>query len=200
MTDSNNLKQIGLAMHNQNDFMGKMSGPYATDNMGKVNTGLSWRVGILPFVEQDNIYKQYRLDEPWDSTNNKRLSNTAIKVFTSPYDEEKTSVRTPYRVFYGGGALFEEDGKGVSIWTISDGTSNTIMVVETVEQVQWAEPRDLKYSANTPLPKLGHPKLSGGSNVLMCDGSVRFIRDTVSDRTMRQLITKADGEAIRDDW
>jgi prepilin-type processing-associated H-X9-DG protein len=200
MKDSNNMKQIGLALHNQNDSNGRMYGPYAMNDRGSVNTGLSWRVGLLPYIEQDNLYRRMDMSEAWDSPKNRSITNTPIKTFTSPYDEEQASVKTPYRVFYGGGALFEEDGKPISLWTIADGTSNTIMVVHAMDRVQWAEPRDFKYSDKTPLPKLGHEKVSGGSNVLMCDGSVRFIRDTISERTMRNAITKADGNMMGADW
>ncbi len=65
------------------------------------------------------------------------------------------STQTPYRVFYGGGALFDEDGGPVRLWGITDGTSNTIMAVHAAEQVPWAEPRELKYSPDAPLPKFG---------------------------------------------
>src|SRR5690242_10209850 len=67
---SNNLKQLVLAFHNYNDAYGKLP----TNVLSKDNKPiLSWRVQILPFIEQDNLYKQFKLDEPWDSENNKQL-------------------------------------------------------------------------------------------------------------------------------
>ena len=200
MSDANNMKQVGLAFHNHasaNQDM--MTAPYARDDFGKVQTGLSWRVGLLPYVEQENVYRKFDLSQPWDSAKNRSASNTPIKTYTSPYDGAEPSVSTPYRVFYGGGALFEEDGAPVSIRTITDGTSNTILLVHAAEQVPWAEPRDLRYDPNGPLPKFGYPGQSG-FNVLMADGSVKFITDKVSERTLRRAITKADGADLGADW
>jgi hypothetical protein len=206
--DTNNLKQIGVAMHNQHSAMNRISAPYATDNFGKQNKDLSWRVGILPYIEQDNLYKQYRLDEAWDSPANRKLSDTAIATYTTPLDEVRASTKTPYRVFvsparqFDGGAraMFTDDGQPVSITSITDGTSNTIMVAHAFEQVPWAEPRELKYDSKGPLPKLGHPNAPGGFTVLMADGSVRFIRNDVSERTLRAAITKDGGEVLGGDW
>ena len=201
MSDSNNMKQIGVGLHNQaSTNRDLMSAPYATDEFGKVRTGLSWRVGLLPYVEQDGLYRKFDLTQPWDSAKNRPLSNTPIKTFTAPYDGKEPSVNTPYRVFYGGGAMFEEDGKPVSIANIPDGTSNTIMMVHATETVPWAEPRELRYDPNGPLPKLGHSSQSSGFNVLLADGSVRFITDKVSERTLRNAITKADGAELGADW
>jgi hypothetical protein len=199
MADQNNMKQIGIAFHNQGDWNG-MAGPYALDRMGKPNTGLSWRVGLLPYIEQDTLYKQFDLTVPWDGAKNKRLSANIIKVYSTPFNEAP-SADTPYRVFYGGGAMFNEDGKPVSIVNITDGTSNTIMAVHAWEQVPWAAPREFKYDPNGPLPKLGHPEMRGGANVLVADGSIRFLRDGTSERTLRALITRGGGETVAsEDW
>ena len=62
---ANNLKQIGLAMHNFHDSYGGFPAAYSTDKNGKPL--LSWRVHILPFVEGQALYRQFKLDEPWDS-------------------------------------------------------------------------------------------------------------------------------------
>jgi len=198
MKEANNMKQIGLALHNQEMTMMRMSAPYAQDLGGQVNTDLSWRVGILPYIEQGNLYNSFDLKQPWDSPKNKSLSNTIVKTYVSPYDSP--SVNTPYRVFYGGGAMFEEDGKPILLMSITDGTSNTIMMVQAWDQVPWAQPKDLKYDPKGPLPKLGHPELSGGFQVLMADGSVRFISKNVSEKTLRAAITKNGGETLGSDW
>lgn len=199
MKDSNNMKQIGLAFHADHDVNFGMSGPYARGNMGAPNTGLSFRVGLLPYVEQNALHKQFDMSQSWNSPKNQSASNTKLAVFTAPGGDELASTNTPYRVFYGGGALFNEDGKPVRLTDISDGTSNTIMMVHATDQVPWAEPREFKYSDKMPLPKLGPPNGKGG-NVLMADGSVRFLPNTVSERTLRLAITRADGMPLPLDW
>ena len=198
--DGNNLKQIGLAFHDQESINGRMTGPYARYNRGQVNSGLSWRVVLLPYVE-DNLYRQFDLSQAWDSPRNRPHSNTAIRTFTSPYGGELASTQTPYRVFYGGGALFDEDGKAVRLRDITDGTSNTIMAVHAAEQLPWAEPRELRYDPNpkAPLPQLWAKDMPG-TQVVMADGSVRFVKKTVSEPTLRAAITRNGGEVLGKDW
>ena len=201
MSDQNNMKQVGVGFHSQASANAdRMTGPYARDDFGKVQTGLSWRVSMLPYVEQNSLYRTFDLSQPWDSARNRSASNTAIKTYTAPFDGKEPSVNTPYRVFYGGGALFEADGSPVSLRDIPDGSASTILLVHAAEQVPWAAPRDLQYDPNGPLPKLGHPEQSGGFNVLMADGSVKFITDKVSDKTMRALITRAGNDTPGTDW
>ncbi len=197
--DQNNMKQIGLAFHNQHDTQGQMAGPYARSPQGAVNRELSFRVGLLPFIEQGNLAVQFDMTQGWNSPRNRPHSNTPIATFTSPYGEERASTQTPYRVFYGGGALFNEDGKPISLMAITDGTSNTILTVHAAEQVAWAEPREFLYSPTTPLPNLW-PKERPITHVLMADGSVRMLRKTVSERTLRSAITRAEGEMMGADW
>lgn len=196
MTDQNNLKQLGLAFHSQGDMNAGMAGPYAVDSRGTVNRELSFRAGLLPFIEQDTVYRQLDVTQAWNSPRNKSATGAIIKTFNAPGDEPSTN--TPYRVFYGGGAVFEEDGKPVSLVRITDGTSNTILMVHATEQVPWAEPREFRYSDTAPLPKLGAPGAKG-ANVVFADGSVRFISNSVPERTLRLMITKADGQRIPDD-
>jgi len=200
--DQNNMKRLAIGVHNQADAHGnRLSGPYALDEFGTVQPGLSWRVGLLPYIEQAHVYSRFDLSQPWDSAKNRPASNTMIKAFITPFSgPEAPEVNTPYRVFYGGGALFEADGTPVDIKRVSDGLSNTILMVHATEQVPWAAPREFPYSANAPLPKLGHPALPGGFNVGMADGSVRFVSDKVSERTLRGAITKADGLVLGADW
>ena len=88
----NNLKQIGLALHNYHDIYGVLPAAAIVDKKGKPL--LSWRVAILPYVEQDNLYKQFRLDEPWDSPHNLALAKMRVKVYELPYVEEKPGETT----------------------------------------------------------------------------------------------------------
>lgn len=196
--DTNNLKQIGLALHNYHDANGHFAAPFARTPGGNVNTQLSFRVGLLPYLEQNALHQQFDLSQPWNGPKNQAASSTKLAVFTAPHLGEP-SASTPYRVFYGGGALFNEDGAPVSITAVTDGTSNTIMMVHAAEHVPWAEPRELKYSDQTPLPKLGPPD-GYGATILMADGSVRPLNPNVSERTLRLAIKRADGAPLPADW
>ena len=104
---------------------------------------------------------------------------------------------TTYRVFVGKGAFFEKD-QGTAIANITDGTSNTLMVVEATEAVPWTRPdSDLPFDpdAKPSLCGAGSPH-PGGFNAAMADGSVRFIKNTIAVQVFKALITRAGGEVI----
>ncbi|HEU5116130.1 MAG TPA: DUF1559 domain-containing protein, partial [Isosphaeraceae bacterium] len=193
---TNNLKQIGLAMHNYHDVHGEFPSDIC-DAEGKPL--LSWRVRILPFLEQQALYNQFHLDEPWDSDHNKKLiEQYQIAVYTAPTSNPAPAGQTYYQHFVGGGALFEKC-EGVKLQEITDGTSNTIMCVEAGTAVPWSRPADPPYDPEKPLPKLGGPGYSGGFNALFADGSVHFLKNTIAEETLRALITRAGGEVVSAD-
>ena len=189
---SNNLRQIGLAMHNFREDKGKPARAIY-DKQGKPL--LSWRVAILPYLEENELYKQFHLDEPWDSEHNRKLSEKMPAVFRSPNQTSEVGT-TIYLVPDGEGALF--GGKeGVKFAQITDGTSNTIMAVEADadQAVVWTRPDDLKYDAKNPLKGLGHLR-PGNFKALMCDGSVHAIDIQIAPRVLRALFCYAGGETV----
>ncbi len=190
----NNHKQIGLAMHNYASVNGAFPGPAIT---GKQGTALlSWRVAILPYIEQQGLYNKFKLDEPWDSPHNKTLLKEMPSLYVCPSRAAGEPFTTSYQVFTGKGALFE-DGNSAKIADVTDGTSNTIMVVEAREAVPWTKPVDLPFDPAAAPSFFGaastHP---GGFNTLFADGSVRFITTSLSLQTFRALITRAGGEVV----
>jgi prepilin-type processing-associated H-X9-DG protein len=199
----NNLKQIGLALHNFHSS----NGQFPADIRSKAGKPLlSWRVQILPFLEQAEVFNALRLDEPWDSPHNKPLLERMPATFAVPGSPAEPGM-TFYRGFKGAGTIFDPNvPKGVGIQTITDGTSNTIAVVEAKEAVPWTKPEDDLPFGGDPKPEgmealrsaLGS-HFSGGFNALFCDGSVRFIRTTVSLQVLRALITRNGGEVISSD-
>ncbi len=197
MSSANNLKQIGLAIHNYHDTHGHMPQDIV-DKDGKPI--LSWRVAILPYIEQDNVYKQFKLDEPWDSANNKPLSQLIIKTFVSPnatLPAKSEWGMTHYRGIAGPGAAFEPKAK-ITLVSYTDGTSNTVMVIETDEAVPWAKPGDFPFDPKKPLPKIVP---AGGQKVfqaLFADGSVRAMKPDLAEKTLKALFTRAGGEVIED--
>ena len=188
---SNNLKQITLAMFNYESAMGTYPPAAICDKNGKPL--LSWRVAMLPYLEQGALYNQFKLDEPWDSDNNKKLIDKMPAVYLHPNAKPEAG-QTNYRAFVGGGAALDLK-KGVRIVDFTDGTSNTILVAESAETVTWTKPEDFTYDPKKPLPKLGGLS-NGGFSAAFADGSVRFLRETIKETTLRGLITRAGGEVL----
>jgi hypothetical protein len=195
-----NLKQIGFALHAYHDANGALPGGFA-DKTGK--PGLSWRVAILPYIEQNNLYQQFKFDEPWDSEANKKLIPMMPKVYAPPRTD--TNGYTFYRGFTGTGTWLPQQQAvrpgqaihGVRITDFTDGTSNTIMVAEAYDPVIWTKPDELVFAPNS-LPKLGGV-FSSGFTALMADGSVKFFRGTISPKTLANLIQINDGNIVNVD-
>ncbi|HVS35906.1 MAG TPA: DUF1559 domain-containing protein [Gemmataceae bacterium] len=194
MQSINNLKQIALAMFNYESTFNHFPAQAICDKNGKPL--LSWRVAVLPYIEQDQLYKQFHLDEPWDSENNKKLLEQMPKTFASPAQsaESLKNHETPYQGFVGKGAFFEGQD-GIKIADITDGTSNTIMLVETAKTVPWTKPDDIAFDQGKLLPKVGgiFKDIFLGA---MCDGSVRSFSMSIKEDTLRALITRNGGEVV----
>jgi hypothetical protein len=188
------LKVIGLALHNYHDTYKQFPAAAITDKNGKPL--LSWRVAILPFIEENDLYKQFKLDEPWDSKHNKALLKKMPKVFAPAGLKTKPPYSTFYRPFVGNGAAFEPN-RGLRYADIPDGLSNTLMVVEAGQAVPWTKPDELAYDPKKPLPKLGG-MCQDGFHALFGDGAVRFLKKKIDPKTMHLLIMRADGEPIGD--
>ncbi len=190
---ANNLKQLALAMHAYHDVNGHFPPAAVYGKDGKPL--LSWRVLVLPYLENEALYKEFHLDEPWDSDHNKKLLEKMPEVFASPVAEGKKP-ETPYQAFVGKDTVFP-GAKGIKLTDITDGTSNTILFVEAPKSAPWTKPDDLPYDAGKPLPKVGG-LFPNGFNAVFCDGSVRFIVQGVNEKTLRALITPAGGEVVED--
>jgi prepilin-type processing-associated H-X9-DG protein len=193
----NDLKQIALAYHNFHSATNAFPAPAITDKDGKPL--LSWRVAILPYIEQQELYNKFKLDEPWDSPHNKALIKEMPAVYLCPSHKNPEPGTTTYRVFVGDGAMFQA-GQVTPIQSITDGTSNTILVVEAKEAVPWTKPDDLKFDMNAKPSLYGagspHP---GGFNAAFADGAVRFLKNSINVQVWKALITRAGGEVIAAD-
>jgi hypothetical protein len=189
----NNIKQIMLALHNYYDVNGHFPPPVLLGPDGK--TPYSWRVAILPYIEQTALYNQYKLDEPWDSENNKQVLEQMPPVLRHP-SADPNSKETSYLAVVGPETCFgEKNGKGTTFAEILDGTANTIMVVEAKLGVPWTKPQDTEYDAIYPSPELGGVRptdfLAG-----YADGSVRALDISIDAELLRALITRAGGEKV----
>jgi len=178
----NYLKQIGLAIHNYHDTNGEF--PFKQRAPAGLHPGLSWRVAILPFIEEEKLFKEFKLDEPWDSETNKKLIRKMPKLFAPPPGVNAKPGHTFLRMFDGPGTI-SRVSKLIDVW---NGTSNTLTVVEAADTEVWTKPDELDYDTKKPLPKLGG-HFEDGFHILFADGSVRFIKSPVTEKELRAWIT-----------
>ncbi|VTR91901.1 Uncharacterized protein OS=Singulisphaera acidiphila (strain ATCC BAA-1392 / DSM 18658 / VKM B-2454 / MOB10) GN=Sinac_3477 PE=4 SV=1: SBP_bac_10 [Gemmata massiliana] len=196
-SSANNLKQIALAMHNYHDANNAFPPAAVCDKKGKPQ--LSWRVLILPYIEQDALYKEFKLDEPWDSEHNKKLIAKMPKVYAMPGKSKPGDTDTYYRVFVGNGASFDWL-MGTSLVGITDGTSNTFMCATGATAVPWTKPDELEFDPEKDNSKLIGLVVNGKAQVAMCDGSVRTLSKIPAKETLNALITRSGGEVIGNDF
>ena len=188
----NNLKQIGIAFHSYCDDHDGALADDITDKDGRVL--LSWRVLLLPHIGEEKLYKEFKLDEPWDSTHNKKLIAKMPKVY-APVRGKAKEGETFYQRFVGKDAIWNEKGSDYKIGNIPDGTSNTALVVEAGDPVIWTQPTDLPFAEKAPLPKLGG-LFDGEFHLLLCDGSVLRCKKDFDQETMKYVIMPADGNVF----
>ncbi len=193
MSSLNNLKQIALATHNYHDTFNRFPDQGAKAKDGKPL--LSWRVHLLPFMEGSELYDKFHLDEPWDSEHNKKLIDQMPAVYRAP--GSRLTNKTHYLAPLGEGVGFES-GEKIGFASITDGTSNTIMVVEASEEraVIWTKPDDYEIDLENPTKGLTGLR-PGGFQVALFDGSVRFISQNVDAATLKAMFTRAGGEVYK---
>ncbi|OWK36344.1 DUF1559 domain-containing protein [Fimbriiglobus ruber] len=194
----NNEKQIGIAFQACHDTYGRLPNSYFQREADLTlpadsSRRLSWRVGLLPFIESTTIYVKFKQDEPWDGPTNGPLGEVAIDSYCNTGRGAKPpNNQTPYRVFVGGGALFDAEKPGKKFSEITSGLSDTILFVEAEQTVPWTQHNELPFDPDGPLPPLGTP----GREVFltgMADGSVRIVKKSVSPQALKAAITASGG-------
>jgi uncharacterized protein (TIGR03067 family) len=203
----NNLRQIAVAMHLFHDTYKRFPPPVLMSKDGKPL--LSWRVAILPFLEEGALYNQFKLNEPWDSPNNIKLLEKMPKAYAPVRGKTKEPHTTYYQMFVGPDAwpvqhLPGKEGlfSGMSLrmpGSFKNGTSNTIMVVEAGEPVPWSKPADLPFDAKKPLPKLGG-LFKDGFHVVMGDAATLFVPRILDERILRLVINRNSRVPVPSDW
>ena len=194
MVNANNLKQIGLAFHNFYSAYNRLPPQALSNSDGKKL--LSWRVMILPFIDQVELYQQFHLDEPWDSEHNIKLVDKMPAVFGTPAKGQKPGT-TRYVAPLSANSIFGKPGKANGFADITDGTSNTIFVVEALpgNAVVWTKPEDLVIDSKEPMKGIIDDTLEY-SRAVFADGSVHQLKRTLKPSTLLKLIGMNDGEVI----
>ena len=197
---NNNLKQIGLDMQTYADIHKSFPPAYVADENGRPMH--SWRVLILPYMEQKALYDRYDFSEPWDGPNNSQLASLMPAPYQCPSNPASgpASTTTSYAAITGPGTMFDADIPS-GFATIRDGTSNTLMVVEATNAgIHWMEPRDLDvnqmtFRVNGSPADISSPH-PGGALAVFADGHTSFLQNTITAQILRALITKSGGEPI----
>ena len=215
----NNLKQIGLAMHNFISVHGKLPPAVIFGPDGK--PWHSWRVLLLPYLERVDLYNAYDFSQPWDSPKNKALLEKMPDVYRDPIHGDNKEPYAQYAVFVGPGSVFRPEGakqidaktpplagSSIGLQHITDGTSNTVIVssVEPARKIPWTKPEDIDvgpaFKGFGPPGGIAAPytyRGPGGGKAapfLFCDGSVRTISTSINPKVLAALLTCAAGEVI----
>lgn len=192
LTSVGHLKQLGLALHNYHDVFGTFPPPYIPDENGQPKH--SWRVLILPYIEEQGLYDRYDFDEPWDGPNNILLIHERPMIFGNPGLSDEDATTTTYQAIAGPGTCFDPTGPAISMSQVTDGLANTLLLVENFgAPVVWTEPDD-----TSPEDFLAGEGLAGApfqdmAVALMTDTSYHGIQK--SDlKALRRATTRAAGD------
>jgi hypothetical protein len=194
----NNLKQLALGMHNYHSAFNALPTYAELKTTGKTS-GLSWRVHILPFIEHADLYREFKLDEPWDSPYNLPLLERMPQVFKPVIPVGSTESVKPFHTTYvapiGEKTVFGQD-KPVDFQHITDGTSNTIAFVEVKPEhaIPWTSPEECRYDAEDPAGQLR--SINGRVSTAFMDGSVRGIRDDEPASVWNALLSINGSEMV----
>jgi hypothetical protein len=204
---SNNLKQIALALQNYHEAYGCFPPAYIADSRGKPVQ--SWRVLILPFIEEATLYNAYNFAEPWDGPHNSQLARLKPNLFSCPNSRDYwgQSCQANYLAISGPGTAFP-GGRPASLRDVRDATSQTIMVAESANTgIHWMEPRDLDVGAmsfvinDSSRPSISSPD-PRSPHVILVDraGWVLPLPRSVTPETVRAMTTISGGEPLSLDW
>jgi hypothetical protein len=209
ITSINNLKQIGLAMHSFHDVQRKLPN-HAILHPKTGQPLLSWRVAILPYINEGALYNQIHRDEPWDSAHNRQFWNRMPIVYQLP--GKPNDGRTYYQVFRSMPGSLDSafpqrlppkqpfgEGGPMNLAGMTDGTSNTILTVESAISANWMQPDDIIFQSGPggfPVGRLGNHWGDNSFLAGMGDGTVRRFQRAIAPTDLQALITARGGEVI----
>jgi prepilin-type processing-associated H-X9-DG protein len=203
---ADNLRRIAEAMSLYEQANGCFPPAYLADKHGKPMH--SWRVLLLPYLDEQDLADRYNFNEPWNSANNRAVTDVTLGLFQCPSQPGVVGPVTNYMMVVGSHTI-SNGREPRRIAQITDGLGNTIMLVEVADSTTpWAEPEDLHFDklhftingrTRRELPEISshHPH---GANVAFCDGSVRLLKDSTSPHLVKALLTVDGGEAVPEEY
>ena len=191
---------MALAVANYESTYGSLPPAYVLGPDGR--PWHSWRVLILPFLEQSSIYERYRFDEPWDGPRNRELASLMPNIYKFSYYEKPGNVTTNYLAVVGAQTAWP-GATPRKLTEIRDGTANTILVIENFGAgVHWMEPRDaefdrMSFALDNPL---GLSSWLSPPAIVTVEGYVRKTPRDMKPETLRALLTSDGGEPVDGAW
>jgi hypothetical protein len=200
------LKMLGLGMHNYYGQHGRF--PPATLGGANGNALLSWRVSLLPYIEQRALHQRFKLDEPWDSPHNYALLAEMPDTYAAKHRPEVAAGMTVFQVFVGRGTAFDP-AKPLQLppTDFPGGPRELVLIAEAAQPVPWTKPEDLPYAEDQPLPALGSVRKYKHAPVLFVPSPVRAMvavdasaavhwvdLGTIDEETLRHYIALRDGD------
>lgn len=182
-----NLKRIMLALLNYEATYRHLPPAVVMGPDGK--TPHSWRVEILPYLGHAALYRQYRMNEPWDSKHNLKIAQTVVPEFRHP--DSEIPENSCYFAVIGEGTAFGNP-KGVASKEISDNHSKAIIIVEAKREIPWTKPEDISYDGKKQLEFGGFQE--DGYHVGMFDGSAQFISGMIDKEIIKSMLMIGDGQ------
>jgi hypothetical protein len=194
------ITRIANALRQYHDDYGRLPPPVVYDDQGKPMH--SWRAMVLPYLDDEQLFQDYRFDEPWDSSHNTQLHSRAFEPFQLPGNDLTTSINhTGFMVIVGTDTLFPNNQLGTPLSAATDGLGSTVLVVEVDRSgVHWLKPVDLdsaamSFSINRGFPgsEISDPSGQGGW-VVMADGKPQFLKNEQSPDEIQRLATRASND------
>jgi Protein of unknown function (DUF1559) len=193
------VSELAVSLHRYVDAHTRLPAVATFDKAGKPL--LSWRVHLLPFMGEEKLYKEFHLDEPWDSDHNKKLVTRMPTLFHGPSRKLNNQGKTAFLAPVGSDTAFTGKAEGRRFPNeFTDGTSNTILLIlaDDAHAVEWTRPEDLTIDLDKPHTGLG--RQLGQFLFALADGSVHLIKPTISKETLKNAFTANDGQSLGSDW
>jgi RNA polymerase sigma factor (sigma-70 family) len=175
-----NLRQIGIALRQYNEEMKSLPAHALYSKDGKTPL-LSWRVAILPYIGQNALYQEFKLDEPWDSPHNKKLIAKMPPIYEPAGPDQREEGLTYWQVFTGADTVFNGKKK-MAIADIKDGPANTILVIEGKKPVTWTKPADLTLLNDEEIKILAKAKKRANIETIMKNAGFEFAKWDIESR------------------